>query len=88
MRPHSALHDRAPALFAAQWAKTAAPGPKPVPAPARMPVAGKILRSHLSPLSVRNAGQTGLNRITQAVSSTSTWYAFAGHVIYLKTAGR
>jgi hypothetical protein len=31
-------------------------------------------------LSARNAGQTGLNRTTQAVSSTSTWYAFAGHV--------
>src|SRR5277367_4744490 len=36
--------------------------------------------THLSPLSVRNAGQTGLNRITQAVFSTSTWYAFAGQV--------
>jgi hypothetical protein len=31
-------------------------------------------------LSAKNAGQTGLNRITQAVSSTSTWYAFAGQV--------
>jgi hypothetical protein len=37
--------------------------------------------THLSPLSAKNAGQTGLNRITQAVSSTSTWYAFAGQVI-------
>jgi hypothetical protein len=34
----------------------------------------------LSPLSIRNAGQTGLNRITQAVFSTSTWYAFVGQV--------
>jgi hypothetical protein len=34
----------------------------------------------LSPLSAQNAGQTGLNRITQAVFSTSTWYAFAGQV--------
>ena len=36
--------------------------------------------THLSPLSAKNAGQTGLNRTTQAKSSTSTWYAFAGHV--------
>jgi putative transposase len=43
VRPHSALHDNAPALFAAQWAETAPPGPEPVPAPARMPAAGKIL---------------------------------------------
>src|SRR5271169_3813736 len=41
--------------------------------------------THLSPLSAKNAGQTGLNRITQAVSSTSTWYAFAGHVIRRRT---
>src|SRR5713226_6812954 len=36
--------------------------------------------THLSLLRSQNAGQTGLNRITQAVSSTSTWYAFAGQV--------
>src|SRR5271156_1305730 len=36
--------------------------------------------THLSPLSTKNAGQTGLNRTTHAVSSTSTWYAFAGQV--------
>jgi hypothetical protein len=36
--------------------------------------------TQLSPLSVRNAGPTALNRITQAVFSTPTWYAFAGHV--------
>ena len=34
----------------------------------------------MSPLSTKNAGQTGLNRTTHAVSSTSTWYAFAGQV--------
>jgi Integrase core domain len=39
VRPHSALRDNAPALFAVQWAETAAPGPEPVPAPA----AGKLL---------------------------------------------
>ena len=36
--------------------------------------------THLSPLSAKNAGQTGLNRTTHAVSSTSIWYAFAGQV--------
>src|ERR1700751_1704206 len=41
--------------------------------------------THLSPLSVRNAGQTGLNRSTQAKNSTSTWYAFAGQVIRRRT---
>ena len=34
----------------------------------------------MSLLSAQNAGRTGLNRITQAVFSTSTWYAFAGRV--------
>ena len=34
----------------------------------------------MSLLRSQNAGQTGLSRTTQAVSSTSTWYAFAGHV--------
>jgi hypothetical protein len=34
----------------------------------------------LSLLSAQNAGQTGINRITQAVFSTLTWYAFAGQV--------
>ena len=37
--------------------------------------------THLSLLSAKNAGQTGLNRITQAVFSTSACYAFAGQVI-------
>src|SRR5277367_4144329 len=41
--------------------------------------------THLSPLSAKNAGQTGLNRTTHAVSSTSTWYAFAGQVIRRRT---
>src|ERR1700676_5612633 len=36
--------------------------------------------TQLSLLSATNAGHTGLNWITQAVSSTSTWYTFAGHV--------
>jgi hypothetical protein len=31
----------------------------------------------VSPLSAQNADQAGLNRITQAVFSTSTWHAFA-----------
>jgi hypothetical protein len=39
----------------------------------------------LSLLSAKNAGQTGLNRITQAVFSTSAWYAFAGQVIRRRT---
>src|SRR5277367_4175365 len=41
--------------------------------------------THLSPLSAKNAGHAGLNRTTQAVSSTSTWYAFAGQVISRRT---
>jgi hypothetical protein len=36
--------------------------------------------TQLSPLSAKNAGQTGLNRTTQAFLSTSTWYASAGQV--------
>src|ERR1700676_2824728 len=36
--------------------------------------------TQLSLLSAKNAGHTGLNRIMQAVFSTSTWYAFAGYV--------
>ena len=32
----------------------------------------------MSLLRAKNAGIFGLNRTTQAVSSTSTWYAFAG----------
>jgi len=37
-------------------------------------------RHSLESVECKNAGQTGLNRTTQAVSSTSTWYAFAGQV--------
>src|SRR5580704_14761173 len=37
--------------------------------------------TQLSLLSAQNAGHTGLNWSTQPVFSTSTWYAFAGHVI-------
>ena len=40
----------------------------------------------MSPLSTKNAGQTGLNRTTHAVSSTSTWYAFAGQVTRMRAA--
>jgi transposase InsO family protein len=43
VRPHSALRDDAPAVFAAQWTATAASGPEAVSAPARMPTAGKLL---------------------------------------------
>jgi putative transposase len=43
VRPHSALGDNAPALFAAQWAETAPPGPEPVPASAGKPATGEIL---------------------------------------------
>ena len=34
----------------------------------------------MSLLSAKTAGISGHNRITQAESSTSTWYAFAGQV--------
>src|SRR3984957_19002665 len=43
VRPHSALRDNAPALFAVQWAETATPDPEPVPAQAGKPAAGKLL---------------------------------------------
>ena len=43
VRPHSALRDNTPALFAVQWAETAASGPEPVPAQAGKPAAGKLL---------------------------------------------
>ena len=43
VRPHSALRDSAPAVFAAQWTETAAPGPEPVPEPAGKPAAGNSL---------------------------------------------
>ncbi len=43
VRPHSSLRDSAPAVFAAQWAETAAPGPEPVPAQAGKPAAGTSL---------------------------------------------
>ncbi len=43
VRPHSALRGNAPALFAAQWAATAAPGPESVPVQAGKPAAGEIL---------------------------------------------
>jgi putative transposase len=42
-RPPSALHDGAPASFAAQWTETPAPRPEPVPARTRKPAAGNIL---------------------------------------------
>jgi hypothetical protein len=41
--------------------------------------------THLSLLRAKNAGISGLNRTTQAASSTSSWYAFAGNVKQPKT---
>ncbi len=43
VRPHSALRDIAPAVFAAQWAETAAPSSEPVPVPPGRPAAGDSL---------------------------------------------
>lgn len=43
VRPHSALRDNAPAMFAAQWAETAAPGPEPAPVPPGKPAADDSL---------------------------------------------
>lgn len=45
VRPHSALRDSAPAVFAAQWTETAAPGPEPVPDRTRKPAAGNLLET-------------------------------------------
>jgi putative transposase len=45
VRPHSALHDGAPAEFAARWQTTAPPAPKALSAPAGKPVTGQILES-------------------------------------------
>jgi transposase InsO family protein len=42
-RPHSALHDSAPADFAAQWQATGSPAPKALPAPAGNPATDQIL---------------------------------------------
>ena len=86
VRPHSALRDNAPALFAAQWAETATPAPGTSSGPGGKARSGQITGdTQLSLLSAKNAGHTGLNRITQAVFSTSTWYAFAGHVTFQRT---
>ena len=41
--------------------------------------------THLSLLSAKTAGISGHNPTTQAELSTSTWYAFAGHVKQPKT---
>ncbi len=43
VRPHSALCDSAPAVFAAQRIETAPPGPEPVPERTRKPAAGDSL---------------------------------------------
>jgi len=43
VRPHSALCDSAPAVFAAQCTETAPPGPEPVPDRTRKPAAGDSL---------------------------------------------
>ena len=45
VRPHSALRDNAPAVFAAQWTETAAPGPESVPDRTRKPAAGDSLET-------------------------------------------
>src|ERR1700756_4515862 len=44
--------------------------------------------TQLSLLSAKNAGHTGLKPIMQAVFSTSTWHAFAGHVTFMMAARR
>jgi len=41
--------------------------------------------THLSLWSAKNAGQTGLNRITQAEFSTYDWHTLAGHLIRRRT---
>ncbi len=43
VRPHSALRDSAPAVFAAQWTETAVPGPEQVLARPGKPETGKSL---------------------------------------------
>ncbi|MGB3550709.1 MAG: integrase core domain-containing protein [Candidatus Binatus sp.] len=43
VRPHGALSDSAPAVFAAQWTDTAVPGPEPVPDRTGKPAAGNSL---------------------------------------------
>jgi putative transposase len=43
VRPHSALRDSAPAVFAAQWTEAAAPGPEPVPVRPGKPAEGNSL---------------------------------------------
>jgi putative transposase len=45
VRPHSALRDSAPAVFAAQWTETAATGPEPVPAQSGKPETGNSLET-------------------------------------------
>ena len=72
VRPHSALRDNAPALFAVQWAETATPGPEPVPASVGKARNGQITGdTQLSLLSAIDAGNTGTNRPHQAeISST------------------
>ena len=43
VRPHSSLRDSAPAVFAAQWTETAAPGPEAVSVRPGKPAAGNSL---------------------------------------------
>jgi len=43
VRPHSALRDSAPAVFAAQWTETAAPGPEAVSVRPGKPAEGNSL---------------------------------------------
>jgi hypothetical protein len=81
VRPHSALGDHPPETFAAGLKDTATPRPEPSPDGPRKPAAGNSLEISLESVEPKNAGQIGLNRTTHAVSSTSTWHAFAGRVI-------
>ena len=45
VRPHSALYDWAPEVFATQWQTTAPPAPKAPPAPAEKSIASPELES-------------------------------------------
>jgi hypothetical protein len=75
------MADYSPETFAARWAEDCSP-----PSGTKSERAGKARNgrftgvTHLSLLSAKTAGLSGHNWITQAESSTSTWYAFAEQV--------
>jgi transposase InsO family protein len=73
VRPYSALHDSAPEIIAARWTKTRRPVRNSVRPGRESPQRAIYWRYSLSLLSAQTAGQTGLNRITQAEFSTLTW---------------